>query len=66
MNNTTIDAILEKYPSEPSSLIQVLIEIQNELRWLPKAALKRVKEINTEFEILNTDELKAKINQGDM
>jgi NADH-quinone oxidoreductase subunit E len=42
MDNGTIDAILEKYPSEPSSLIQVLIEIQSELRWLPKVALRKV------------------------
>lgn len=44
MDTAKIDAILEKYPSEPSSLIQVLIEIQSELRWLPKAALTKVSE----------------------
>ena len=42
MDNGKIDKILEKYPSEPSSLIQVLLEIQKENRWLPKEALKRV------------------------
>jgi NADH-quinone oxidoreductase subunit E len=42
MNNGKIDNILDKYPSDPSSLIQVLLEIQNELRWLPKHALAKV------------------------
>jgi NADH-quinone oxidoreductase subunit E len=42
MDNTRIDAILDKYPSEPSSLIQVLLEIQKENRWLPKDVLRKV------------------------
>ena len=42
MDNGTIDKILEKYPSDPSSLIQVLLEIQAEHRWLPKRALEKV------------------------
>jgi NADH-quinone oxidoreductase subunit E len=42
MDNTRIDAILDKYPSEPSSLIQVLLEIQKENRWLPKEVLGKV------------------------
>ena len=42
MDNGTIDKILEKYPSDPSSLIQILLEIQSELRWLPKRALEKV------------------------
>ena len=42
MDNGTIDKILDKYPSDPSSLIQVLLEIQSELRWLPKRALEKV------------------------
>jgi len=37
-----IDQIINKYNYEASSLIQVLLEIQNEYRWLPKKALKRV------------------------
>jgi NADH-quinone oxidoreductase subunit E len=44
MDNGTIDKILDKYPSDPSSLIQVLLEIQRELRWLPKEALAKVSE----------------------
>ncbi len=42
MDNGNIDKILEKYPSDPSSLIQVLLEIQSEYRWLPKQALEKV------------------------
>jgi NADH-quinone oxidoreductase subunit E len=34
-----IEQILDKYPSDPSSLIQVLLEIQSAYRWLPKHAL---------------------------
>jgi NADH-quinone oxidoreductase subunit E len=42
MDNGTIDKILDKYPHDPSSLIQVLLEIQAEHRWLPKRALEKV------------------------
>ena len=42
MDKSKIDEIIEKYPSDPSSLIQVLLEIQNENRWLPKEALEKV------------------------
>jgi NADH-quinone oxidoreductase subunit E len=44
MDNAKIDAILSKYPSDASSLIQVLLEIQRENRWLPREALERVGE----------------------
>lgn len=44
MDKDKIDKIIEKYPSDPSSLIQVLLEIQRENHWLPKQALKRVSE----------------------
>jgi NADH-quinone oxidoreductase subunit E len=42
MDDDKIDKIIDKYPSDPSSLIQVLLEIQSENRWLPKEALKKV------------------------
>ena len=42
MDKDKIDKIIEKYPSDPSSLIQVLLEIQSEHHWLPKEALERV------------------------
>jgi len=44
MDNDKIDKILDKHPSEPSSLIQVLLEIQKENRWLPKEVLRKVSE----------------------
>jgi NADH-quinone oxidoreductase subunit E len=44
MDNERIDRIIEKHHSEPSSLIQVLLEIQSENHWLPKEALERVSE----------------------
>jgi NADH-quinone oxidoreductase subunit E len=42
MDNGKIDKIIDKYLSDPSSLIQVLLEIQSENRWLPKEALEKV------------------------
>jgi NADH-quinone oxidoreductase subunit E len=42
MDNTRIEQIIDKYPSDGSSLIQVLLEIQRENRWLPNDALERV------------------------
>jgi NADH-quinone oxidoreductase subunit E len=44
MDNDRIDQIIEKYHSEASYLIQVLLDIQSENHWLPKAALERVSE----------------------
>jgi len=42
MENLRIDQIIDKYPPGPSSLIQVLLEIQRENRWLPKEALEKI------------------------
>lgn len=44
MESERIDQIVEKHRGEASSLIQVLLEIQRENRWLPKEALARVSE----------------------
>jgi NADH-quinone oxidoreductase subunit E len=44
MDNVQVDAILNKYQSDASSLIQVLLEIQRENRWIPWEALERVSE----------------------
>jgi NADH-quinone oxidoreductase subunit E len=44
MDNKKIDQIIDKHGGEPSSLIQVLLEIQSEHHWLPMDALKRVSE----------------------
>ena len=42
MATDRIDQIIDRHQSEASSLIQVLLEIQSELHWLPKEALGRV------------------------
>lgn len=44
MDKDKIDKIIEKYPADPSSLIQILLEIQSENHWLPKEAIERVSE----------------------
>lgn len=44
MDKDRIDRIIEKYPNDPSSLIQILLEIQSENHWLPKEAIERVSE----------------------
>ncbi len=44
MDNERIDQIIDKHHGEPSSLIQVLLEIQAEKHWLPREALERVAE----------------------
>jgi len=42
MDTSRIDQIIEKHRGQTSSLIQILLEIQSENHWLPKAALERV------------------------
>ena len=42
MDNDKIDTIINKYQGDSGSLIQVLLEIQSENRWLPKEALDKV------------------------
>ncbi|MBW1998192.1 MAG: NAD(P)H-dependent oxidoreductase subunit E [Deltaproteobacteria bacterium] len=42
MDRGRIDQIIDKYQGDPGSLIQVLLEIQSEERWLPGEALERV------------------------
>ena len=37
-----LDQIIDKYHGEAGSLIQILLEIQSENRWLPKEALEKV------------------------
>jgi len=44
MDHDKIDQIIDKHQGDASSLIQVLLEIQSENRWLPKEALERVSE----------------------
>jgi NADH-quinone oxidoreductase subunit E len=42
MDTNRVDQIIENHQAEPSSLIQVLLDIQSEHHWLPKEALERV------------------------
>ena len=42
MNNERIDEIIARYQGQPHSLIHVLMEIQSENHWLPKAVLDKV------------------------
>lgn len=44
MASDRIDQIVDSYHGEASSLIQVLLEIQREMHWLPHSALRRVSE----------------------
>ena len=44
MDDERIDQIIEKHHGEASSLIQVLLDIQSEIHWLPKESLERVSE----------------------
>jgi len=41
-NGHRLDEILERYSPEPSSLISVLEDLQEELRYLPREALERI------------------------
>ncbi len=42
MDNDRIDQIIDKHQADAGSLIQILLEIQKENRWLPKEALEKV------------------------
>lgn len=44
MDIERVDQIIDKHQGEASSLIQILLDIQSENRWLPKEALTRVSE----------------------
>jgi len=42
METSTVDAILQRYPHEPGSVIQVMLDVQNELYYLPRDVLDRI------------------------
>jgi NADH-quinone oxidoreductase subunit E len=42
MDVQVIDTILQRHPQDPSSIIQVLLDIQNELYYLPRDVLDHV------------------------
>jgi NADH-quinone oxidoreductase subunit E len=45
METKAIDTILQRHPQDPSSIIQVLLDIQNELYYLPKEAIEYVSRV---------------------
>ncbi len=42
MDTDRIDQIIDRYEGQASFLIQIMLDIQNENRWLPRFALERV------------------------
>jgi NADH-quinone oxidoreductase subunit E len=44
MEQVLVDQIIDRHDGEASSLIQILLDIQQENHWLPKEALARVRE----------------------
>ena len=42
MDTQAVDTILRRHPADPGSIIQVLLDIQNELYYLPKDVLEYV------------------------
>ena len=42
MDARALEAILQKHPQDPSSIIQVMLDIQNELYYLPRDVLEQV------------------------
>jgi NADH-quinone oxidoreductase subunit E len=44
MDTQRIEQIINTHQREPSSLIQILLDIQNEIHWLPREALQLVSE----------------------
>ena len=44
MEHDRVDRIIDEHDAEPSSLIQVLLDLQSENRWLPQETLQHVSE----------------------
>ena len=42
MEETVIDNILQRHPKDPGSIIQVMLDIQNELYYLPREVIEYV------------------------
>ncbi len=42
MDAQVIDAILQKHPKDPSSIIQVMLDVQNELYYLPRDVIEYI------------------------
>ncbi len=39
---TPVDRIIDRYGAQKESLVQILLDVQKELRWLPRDVLRRV------------------------
>ena len=44
MDSQVVDTILQKHPKDPSSVIQVMLDIQNELYYLPRDVIEYISE----------------------
>jgi NADH-quinone oxidoreductase subunit E len=44
MELAKVDGIIDKYPAQRSVLIQLLLDIQSEFKWIPKEAIQCVSE----------------------
>ena len=44
MELVKVDEIIDKYPAQPSVLIQLLLDIQGEVNWIPGEAIQSVSE----------------------
>lgn len=44
MSTDQLDQIIDKYLNEKGILIQLLLDVQKEFRWIPKEAIKRISE----------------------
>lgn len=42
MNSERIDEIIDSYVGEEGALVQLLLDIQSELNWLPKEAIEQI------------------------
>jgi len=42
MSNEHVDRIIDRHSAEPSALIEILLDIQNENHWLSQEAMERV------------------------
>jgi len=44
MDTQVVDTILQKHPKDPSSIIQVMLDVQNQLFYLPRDVMEHISE----------------------
>jgi NADH-quinone oxidoreductase subunit E len=44
MDTQVVDTILQKHPKDPSAIIQVMLDVQNELYYLPRDVIEYISE----------------------